>query len=188
MWNWIAQKIYSIFTIWVPGSLQNGSAHILTCFCVYNFCLIRFNTAGEVPMEMYTSRFLFSGNNFQETWIFVWYMSVVVPPLHQQAFQFSAIPACSVVKALSEGKAHQAGHASFCISQVIFPFVLWLETDICWQQSGTAGSENISKGYHEKELRVLVVSGLFVSFLWQPEVPSDDKEGDSTKTFRIWVA
>lgn len=40
-----------MFSSEVLGDLWNGSAHILGYIYFYNFCLMGFNTAGEVAME-----------------------------------------------------------------------------------------------------------------------------------------
>lgn len=111
-------------------------------------------------------------------------MSVVILSFYQRAFQFCAILICSVAKPLREGRAHKADHAPFYISQAIFFSVPMIGNHTCWQHSGTAGRRIEAKSVMKRSFSSGSANPSF-SFLWQPKVPSDDKEGHSSKAFRI---
>ena len=107
-------------------------------------------------------------------------MSGVILSFYQCAFQFCAILICTVAKALREGRAHKADHASFYISQAILFSVPMIDNYTCWQHSDTAGRRIEAKSIMKRSFSSGSAKPSF-SFLWQPKVPSDDKEGHSLK-------
>lgn len=159
MWNWTAQKTLPIFSSKVPGDLWNGSAHILSYICFYNFC--KHSRRGCYGNDTLDNSYWFAIVSIKLAYFFIRCQLSSHPSINM-LFRAAQFP--SAVWLRLWGKGGQSRLTRFPVTSVKQFFLsTWLAADTLaaiWHFK----QKNESREYREKELSVLVVLDLLSPF------------------------